>query len=200
MPSESQGKAIVFSAPSGAGKTTIVRHLFEHSGLALGCSVSATTREPRGIEQDGSDYYFKTIEAFQACIAREELVECEEVYPGKYYGTLKSELERLWKAGKTVLFDVDVVGGIALRKALGPKALSIFVQPPSMEVLQMRLEQRGTESPERIKERMEKASWEWEQSVYFDRILVNDNLQDACQEAIEMAKSHVDNTPLYTDP
>lgn len=196
MPSESKGKAIVFSAPSGAGKTTIVRHLLENSGLSLGFSVSATTRDPRGVEQDGIDYYFRSIEAFQACIAREELVEWEEVYPGKYYGTLKSELERLWAAGKTVLFDVDVVGGLQLRKALGADALSIFVQPPSMEILRRRLEQRGTESPERLKERMEKASWEWEQSVHFDRILVNDNLQDACNEAIEMVKSHVNKPPL----
>ena len=200
MPSELKGKAIVFSAPSGAGKTTIVRHLLENSGLSLGFSVSATSRDPRGVEQDGIDYYFKSIEAFKACIARGELVELEEVYPGKYYGTLKSELERLWETGKTVLFDVDVVGGIKLRKALGANALSIFVQPPSIGVLRTRLEQRGTESPERLKERMEKASWEWEQSVHFDRILVNDNLQHACNEAIDMVKSHVNNPTLSIEP
>jgi guanylate kinase len=196
MPSELKGKAIVFSAPSGAGKTTIVRHLLEHSGLSLGFSVSATTRNPRGNEQNGIDYHFKSIEGFQACIAREELVEWEEVYPGKYYGTLKSELERLWQAGKTVLFDVDVVGGMALRKALGPVALSVFVQPPNMKVLQSRLERRGTESPERLNERMEKASWEWEQSVHFDKILINDDLQMACDEAVEIVKTHVNSTTL----
>ena len=196
MPSELKGKAIVFSAPSGAGKTTIVRHLLEHSGLSLGFSVSATTRNPRGTEQNGIDYHFKSIEGFQACIARKELVEWEEVYQGKYYGTLKSELERLWQAGKTVLFDVDVVGGMALRKALGPVALSVFVQPPNMKVLQSRLERRGTESPERLNERMEKASWEWEQSVHFDKILINDDLQMACDEAVEIVKTHVNSTTL----
>ena len=196
MPSELKGKAIVFSAPSGAGKTTIVRHLIEHSVLSLGVSVSATTRNPRGSEQNGIDYHFKSIEGFQASIAREELVEWEEVYPGKYYGTLKSELERLWQAGKTVLFDVDVVGGMALRKALGPVALSVFVQPPNMKVLQSRLERRGTESPERLNERMEKASWEWEQSVHFDKILINDDLQMACDEAVEIVKKHVNSTTL----
>ena len=123
-------------------------------------------------------------------------MEWEEVYPGKYYGTLKSELERLWQAGKTVLFDVDVVGGMALRKALGPVALSVFVQPPNMKVLQSRLERRGTESPERLNERMEKASWEWEQSVHFDKILINDDLQMACDEAVEIVKTHVNSTTL----
>ena len=133
MPSELEGKAIIFSAPSGAGKTTIVRHLLENSGLSLGYSVSAPTREPRGNEKDGGDYHFKSIAAFQASIANQELVEWEEVYPDKYYGTLKSELERLWSAGKTVRFDVDVLGGMELRAALGPQALAVFEQPPSME-------------------------------------------------------------------
>lgn len=197
MPSESEGKAIIFSAPSGAGKTTIVRHLLENSGLSLGFSVSATTREPRGNEKDGVDYHFKSIAAFQASIANQELVEWEEVYPDKYYGTLKSELERLWSAGKTVLFDVDVVGGMELRAALGPQALAVFVQPPSMEILRERLERRGTESEARLRERMDKAGWEWKQSVHFDKILINDDLQEACKEAVEMVVGHVQG-PLKT--
>ena len=191
MPSKSEGKAIIFSAPSGAGKTTIVRHLLENSGLSLGFSVSATTREPRGNEKDGVDYHFKSIAAFQASIANQELVEWEEGYPDKYYGTLKSELERLWSQGKTALFDVDVVGGMELRAALGPQALSVFVQPPSMEILRERLEGRGTESEERLRERMGKASWEWKQSVHFDKVLINDDLKEACKEAVEMAVGHV---------
>jgi guanylate kinase len=194
MPSKSEGKAIIFSAPSGAGKTTIVRHLLENSGLSLGFSVSATTREPRGNERDGVDYHFKSIAAFQTSIANEELVEWEEVYPDKYYGTLKSELERLWNAGKTVLFDVDVVGGMELRAALGPQAMSVFVQPPSMEILRERLELRGTESEERLRERMDKAGWEWKQSVHFDKVLINDDLQEACKEAVEMVVGHVKGT------
>jgi len=194
MPSKSEGKAIIFSAPSGAGKTTIVRHLLKNSGLSLGFSVSATTREPRGNERDGVDYHFKSIAAFQASIANEELVEWEEVYPDKYYGTLKSELERLWNAGKAVLFDVDVVGGMELRAALGPQALSVFVQPPSMEILRERLERRGTESEERLKERMDKAGWEWKQSVHFDKVLINDDLEEACKEAVEMVVGHMKGT------
>jgi guanylate kinase len=190
MPFESKGKAIIFSAPSGAGKTTIVQHLLENSGLALGFSVSATTRNPRGNEKDGIDYHFKSIDEFRACIASNELVEWEEVYPNKYYGTLKTELERFWAEGKTVLFDVDVVGGMELRKVLGPGALAIFVQPPSMDVLRSRLEHRGTESKERIEERMNKAKWEWNQNVNFDYILINDVLETACKMATDIVRKH----------
>jgi len=200
MPSEFKGKAIVFSAPSGAGKTTIVRHLLENSGLPMGFSISATTRAPRGTEKDGVDYHFTTVEAFQACIKKGELVEWEEVYPGKYYGTLKSELERLWSSGKIVLFDVDVVGGIELRKTLGANALSVFVQPPSMAVLRARLENRGTETVERIEERMNKARWEWKQSVHFDEILVNDDLESACKTAVELVQKHIDSPTTSVAP
>ena len=129
-----------------------------------------------------------------------ELVEWEEVYPGKYYGTLKSELERLWSSGQIVLFDVDVVGGIELRKALGANALSVFVQPPSMAVLRARLESRGTETVERVEERMNKARWEWEQSVHFDEILINDDLDSACQTATDLVQKHIDSPTTSVAP
>lgn len=186
------GKAVIFSAPSGSGKTTIVRHLLESSGLPLGFSISATTRSARGKEQDGQDYFFMTLPAFQERMANGDLVEWEEVYEGVYYGTLKSELERLWSAGKTVLFDVDVVGGLKLRETLGDRALSVFVQPPSLQELRKRLEDRGTDSKERIDERMEKAQWEWGKSVDFDCILINKDLQEAFQEAHDLVSSHLE--------
>ena len=185
MPSDSTGKAVIFSAPSGAGKTTIVRHLLGHSELNLAFSISATTRPPRGAEVDGVDYHFLTEPAFRERIDTGALLEWEEVYPGKFYGTLHAELERLWSEGKTVLFDVDVVGGTNLKKALGDRALAIFIQPPSLEVLRHRLESRGTDAPERIDERMAKAGWELEQSGHFDRVLINDDLDTACEEALQ---------------
>lgn len=190
MPSNTQGKAVIFSAPSGAGKTTIVRHLLECPELNLAFSVSATTRKPRGIEQDGVDYYFLSVEAFQARIDSGALVEWEEVYPGKFYGTLQAELERLWAAGKTVVFDVDVVGGANLRRLLGDRALAIFIQPPSLKVLRQRLESRGTDDPERIEERLAKAKWELEQHVHFDKVLINDDLTTAQAQAVEWLKAY----------
>lgn len=144
MPSNSTGKAVIFSAPSGSGKTTIVRRLLEDAQLNLAFSVSATTRPPRGKEVHGHDYYFLSSDEFNAQIASGGLVEWEEVYPGKFYGTLTSELNRLWDAGKTVVFDVDVVGGANLREKLGERALAIFIQAPSLDVLRERLERRGT--------------------------------------------------------
>ena len=193
------GKAIIFSAPSGAGKTTIVRHLLEESGLPLGFSISATTRPARGNEQDGHDYFFMDVSQFKTHISNGELVEWEEVYHGVFYGTLKSELERLWADGKTVLFDVDVVGGVKLRKALGDSALSIFVQPPSLDELRIRLEGRGTDSAERITERMEKARWEWEKNVEFDRVLINEDLATACNEARAMVLAHLTSASTFPD-
>ncbi|MAI24321.1 MAG: guanylate kinase [Flavobacteriales bacterium] len=190
MHSDSQGKAVIFSAPSGAGKTTIVRHLLEYSELNLAFSVSATSRKPRGIEQDGVDYHFLSVEAFQARIDSGALVEWEEVYPGKFYGTLQAELERLWAAGKTVVFDVDVVGGANLRRLLGDSALAIFIQPPSLKVLRQRLESRGTDDPERIEERLAKAQWELEQHVHFDKVLINDDLTAAQAQAVEWLKAY----------
>ena len=186
------GKAVIFSAPSGSGKTTIVRHLLENSGLPLGFSISATTRSARGKELNGEDYFFMTVPDFEKRIANGDLVEWEEVYEGVYYGTLKSELERLWSAGKTVLFDVDVVGGLKLRETLGDNALAIFVQPPSLKELRARLEKRGTDSKERIDERMEKAEWEWKKSAQFDHIVVNKELKVACEEAASLVKGHLE--------
>jgi len=194
MPFESIGKAVIFSAPSGAGKTTIVRNLLSQKGLKLAFSVSATTREPRGNEVDHHDYHFLSLEEFDRRIAADEFVEWEEVYPGKKYGTLKAELERIWKEGKTVLFDVDVVGGATLKKKLGGAALAVFIQPPSLEELRLRLESRGTDDAERISERMKKATWEMKQSDGFDRILINDDLQKACDTACQWVHSFIESS------
>lgn len=193
MPSDTHGKAVIFSAPSGAGKTTIVRHLLGHPELNLAFSISATTRPPRGTEQDGVDYYFLTVEAFKARIESGAFLEWEEVYPGKFYGTLHAELERLWAAGKTVVFDVDVVGGANLRRLLGDSALAVFIQPPSLEVLRQRLERRGTDAPERIEERLAKAQWELEQHVHFDKVLINEALAPAQAQALEWLKAYTGN-------
>ncbi|MGB1122274.1 MAG: guanylate kinase [Flavobacteriales bacterium] len=193
MPSETHGKAVIFSAPSGAGKTTIVRHLLGHPELNLAFSISATTRPPRGTEQDGVDYYFLNVEAFKARIDTGAFLEWEEVYPGKFYGTLHAELERLWAAGKTVVFDVDVVGGANLRRLLGDSALAVFIQPPSLEVLRQRLERRGTDAPERIEERLAKAQWELEQHVHFDKVLINEALAAAQAQALEWLKAYTGN-------
>jgi len=190
MPSDKKRRSVIFSAPSGAGKTTIVRHLLGLPELNLAFSVSATTRALRGSEMHGHDYYFLSQSEFQTHIENGDLVEWEEVYPGKFYGTLKSELERLWEQGKTVVFDVDVVGGSNLKNVLGEEALAIFIQPPSLDVLRSRLEGRGTETQERIEERMAKASWEMEQKVHFDRILINDDLLRACETAEDWIKAY----------
>lgn len=190
MPSDKKRRSIIFSAPSGAGKTTIVRHLLGLPELNLAFSVSATTRALRGSEEHGHDYYFLSQSEFQTHIENGDLVEWEEVYPGKFYGTLKSELERLWEQGKTVVFDVDVVGGSNLKNVLGEDALAIFIQPPSLDVLRSRLEGRGTETQERIEERMAKASWEMEQKVHFDRILINDDLLRACETAADWIEAY----------
>jgi guanylate kinase len=193
MPSDTHGKAVIFSAPSGAGKTTIVRHLLGHPELNLAFSISATTRSPRGTEQDGVDYHFLSIEAFQKRIDSGAFLEWEEVYPGKFYGTLNAELERLWAEGKTVLFDVDVVGGANLRRLLGDTAFAVFIQPPSLEALRERLESRGTDDPERIEERLAKAQWELEQHVHFDQVLINDDLEATQAKALEWLKAYNSN-------
>jgi guanylate kinase len=185
MKQNSMGKCIIFSAPSGAGKTTIVHHLLRNLD-ALEFSVSACSREPRGNEIHGKDYYFLGIEGFQEKIKEEAFVEWEEVYTDNYYGTLKSEIERIWAAGKAVIFDVDVVGGLNLKKQFGAQALAIFVQPPDINVLESRLRGRSTESEEKIQLRMEKATRELSFAEKFDRILVNDALSEACRKAEEM--------------
>jgi guanylate kinase len=177
------GKAIIFSAPSGSGKTTIVRHLLK-TNPDLGFSISASTRDKRGrTEQHGKDYYFLTPIAFKKKIDNDEFVEWEEVYEGNFYGTLKSEIERIWSEGKNVIFDVDVKGGIALKKYFGDKALSIFVKVPSLEVLKARLHDRGTETPESLSRRLFKAEFEMTFQDKFDVVLINEDLTKSLNEA-----------------
>jgi guanylate kinase len=177
------GKAIIFSAPSGSGKTTIVRHLLQKNP-DLGFSISASTRDKRGrTEQNGKDYYFLSPDDFKKKIDNNEFVEWEEVYEGNFYGTLKSEIERVWKDGKNVIFDVDVKGGLNLKKYFGDKALAIFVKVPSLEVLQERLNDRGTETQESLSRRLFKAKFEMGFSDKFDVVLVNENLDKSLAEA-----------------
>ena len=181
----SNGKAIIFSAPSGAGKTTIVRHLMGLPDLHLAFSVSATTRTKRDYEKDGVDYYFISAEEFLQRARNGEFIAWEEVYSGQYYGTLKSEVERIWNRGEHVIFDLDVVGGLNLKKILGDRALAVFVKPPSIDVLVQRLEGRSTETPEKIAQRVAKAHHEMEYEPRFDTVVVNDDLITALREAEE---------------
>ncbi len=177
------GKAIIFSAPSGSGKTTIVRHLVEKNP-DLGFSISACTRDKRGrTEQDGKDYYFLSPEEFKKKIDNQEFVEWEEVYAGNFYGTLKAEVERIWKTGKNVVFDVDVKGGISLKEYFGDKALAIFVKVPSLEVLEQRLKARQTDSHESLSQRLFKAKFEMTFEDKFDATLVNEHLPASLAEA-----------------
>ncbi len=180
-----EGKLVIFSAPSGAGKTTIVHHLLKQIPQ-LAFSVSATTRQKRGEEVHGKDYYFISKEDFLHRIAQKEFVEFEEVYKDNFYGTLRSEIERLWSEGKQVIFDIDVEGGLHLKKKFGDRALAVFVQPPSLEVLIERLHGRATDSPEKLKERIEKAEKELAYADKFDLILKNDDLKTACAEAEQL--------------
>ncbi len=177
-----QGKAIIVSAPSGAGKTTIVRHLMER-GLGLAFSVSATTRPMRGSERDGHDYWFLTEEEFKRRIAAGEFVEWEEVYPGRFYGTLREEVLRIQGEGRHPVFDVDVEGGLNLKKEFGAEALALFIAPPSLEALEQRLRARGTETDESLAKRVGKAAHELTYAPRFDRTVVNDDLIGACAEA-----------------
>ena len=177
------GKAIIFSAPSGSGKTTIVQHLLENNP-DLGFSISASTRDKRGrTEQNGKDYYFLSPTEFKSKIDKDEFVEWEEVYEGNFYGTLKAEIDRVWKAGKNVIFDVDVKGGLNLKKYFGDKALAIFVKVPSLEVLKERLHDRGTETQESLSRRLFKAEFEMSFCDKFDVVLVNENLDKSLAEA-----------------
>jgi guanylate kinase len=177
-----EGKLIIFSAPSGAGKTTIVHHLLKVFP-DLEFSVSACSREMRKGEQYGVDYYFLSVDEFKDKIERGEFVEWEEVYKDNFYGTLRSEVERIWKKGKHVIFDVDVIGGINLKKQFGSNALSVFVMPPSIEHLENRLKSRETETPESIARRMGKAEQELKTANQFDKIILNDKLEHAIEEA-----------------
>ena len=182
------GKLIIFSAPSGAGKTTIVHHLLKKVP-ELEFSISATTRKARGEEVNGKDYYFISKEEFLHRIAKKQFVEFEEVYSGTFYGTLRTEIERIWQQGKTVIFDIDVEGGLHLKRKYEDQALAIFVQPPSLEVLKERLAGRGTDSKEKLAERFIKAEKELNYAPQFDIILKNYDLQTACAEAEELVKN-----------
>jgi guanylate kinase len=188
--SEVSGKCVIFSAPSGAGKTTIVRALLD-AKIGLEFSVSACSREPRPNEVDGNDYYFLGTEGFRQKIDEEAFVEWEEVYTNNFYGTLRSEVERIWKNGHTVIFDVDVIGGLNLKKIFKEQALAIFVQPPSYEELEQRLRFRSTETEDKIAQRMSKAREELSYASKFDHILVNDHLENAIDSAKELVQEFI---------
>lgn len=179
------GKLIIFSAPSGSGKSTIINYLLQQN-LHLHFSISATSRAPRGNEKNGVEYYFMTPEEFRAHIASGDFLEYEEVYADKFYGTLKSEVERILNEGENVIFDVDVVGGCNIKKFYGKQALSLFIQPPSINELERRLKNRGTDSDEVIANRIAKASYELGFAPKFDEIIVNDNLEKAKEKALHV--------------
>lgn len=182
-----KGKLIIFSAPSGSGKSTIVNWLMqEHPELNLYFSISCTSRAPRGAEQNGVEYFFMTPEEFRAKIERGEFLEYEEVYHDRFYGTLKAQVERQREAGQNVVFDVDVKGGVNIKKYYGDEALSLFIQPPSVEELRRRLEGRATDTPEAIAERLAKAEYELTFAPQFDHVVVNDDLETAKQEALQV--------------
>lgn len=184
------GKLIIFSAPSGSGKSTIINHLLRQN-LNLHFSISVTSRAPRGTEQDGVEYYFLSPEEFRRRIAADEFLEYEEVYENKYYGTLKSEVERILEEGKNVIFDVDVVGGCNIKKYYGDRALSVFIQPPGIAELRKRLEGRGTDTPEVIESRIAKAEYELGFACRFDVIIVNDDLEKAQREALKVIQDFI---------
>lgn len=182
------GKVLIFSAPSGSGKSTIVNHLLPlHPEMEF--SISATSRPPRGEEKDGVEYYFLDADDFRSRIEADEFVEYEQVYEGRFYGTLKSEVERIWAKGHVIVFDVDVKGGVNLKKYFGESALSVFIQAPSVEELRKRLIARATDSMEAIEERVAKAAEEMTYAPLFDCILVNDNLQEAFRRAEQLVDS-----------
>lgn len=182
-----KGKLVIFSAPSGSGKSTIVSYLMkEHPELNLAFSVSATTRAPRGTEKNGVEYIFLSEEEFKAKIAAGEFLEHEEVYPGRFYGTLKEQVERQTEKGENVVFDVDVKGGCNIKKFYGSRALSIFIQPPSVEELRRRLEGRATDAPEVIEQRLSKAAYELTFADKFDHVVVNDDLAEAEAETLKL--------------
>ena len=182
-----KGKLIIFSAPSGSGKSTIVQWLMkEHPELKLYFSISCTSRAPRGTEQNGVEYFFISPEEFREKIAHDDFVEYEEVYTDRFYGTLKSQVEKQLLAGQNVIFDVDVKGGVNIKKFYGNEALSLFIQPPSIEELRRRLEGRATDTPEAIRERLAKAEYELTFAPQFDHIIVNDDLETAKQDTLRI--------------
>ncbi len=185
------GKLIIFSAPSGSGKTTIVRHLLQQPELNLAFSVSATSRSPRGEEKDGEHYYFITVSEFKKHIKGDDFLEWEEVYRDNFYGTLKSEVERLWAEGKNVIFDIDVAGGLRIKKKFPKETLAVFVKPPSVDELKIRLKKRSTESDDKINMRIAKASVELATAPQFDKIIKNYDLDTALNEAHELVAEFV---------
>ncbi|MFT4602977.1 MAG: guanylate kinase [Arenicella sp.] len=187
---EIKGKCLIFSAPSGAGKTTLVHYLLRNLD-ELEFSISAASREPRGRELDGEDYHFLSVDEFKSRIEKNAFVEWEEVYENMFYGTLKSEVEKAWSQGKTVVFDVDAEGGINLKKIFGVNGLSIFVKPPSLFVLEQRLRDRRTETESSIQKRLGKAQGELNKADQFDYTLLNDNLERACHEAEDLVHQFI---------
>lgn len=184
------GKLIIFSAPSGSGKSTIINYLLTQN-LSLVFSISATSRAPRGTEQNGVEYFFLTPEEFKQRIANDEFLEYEEVYKDRFYGTLKAQVEKQLAAGQNVIFDVDVVGGCNIKKFYGDRALSVFIQPPSLEELRKRLTGRGTDAPEVIESRLAKATFELSYAEKFDVVIVNDNLEKAQAEALKTIRDFI---------
>ena len=190
-----KGKLLVFSAPSGSGKTTIVRHLLGLPDLNLEFSISAATREPRGEEVNGKDYYFISIPEFKKHIKAEDFIEWEEVYRDNFYGTLKTEVERIWALGKNVIFDIDVAGGLRIKHKFPEETLAVFVKPPSVDELKRRLKERSTESDDKINMRIAKASVELATAPQFDKIIKNYDLDVAKEEAYQLVKEFI-NKPL----
>lgn len=186
-----QGKLIVFSAPSGSGKTTLVRHLLQQKELNLEFSISATSREKRNNETDGKDYYFLDAQAFKNRIKNEEFLEWEEVYRDNFYGTLKTEVKRIWAQGKNVIFDIDVSGGLRIKRKFPDQTLAIFVKPPSIDELKIRLKKRQTESNDKINMRIAKASAELATAPLFDVIVINDDLEKALSESYKLVSDFV---------
>ena len=184
-----RGKCLIFSAPSGSGKSTIVQWLLKHPELKMVFSISATSRAPRGTEKNGVEYFFLTADEFRARIANDEFLEYEEVYAGCFYGTLKEQVEKRLNEGMNVVFDVDVVGGCNIKKYFGDEALSMFIQPPSVQELERRLKLRGTDSDEMIAKRVAKASYELTFAPKFDVVIVNDDLEEAQQKALSTIKT-----------
>ncbi len=185
------GKVIIFSAPSGSGKSTIIGRLMAHKELNMAFSISCTSRQPRGAERDGVEYYFVTPDEFRRKIADGEFLEYEEVYKDRYYGTLKSQVERQLEAGENVVLDVDVKGACNIKQFYGDRALALFIQPPSLDELRRRLEGRGTDAPSVIEDRLARAEFELGFAQKFDKVIVNDDLDRAVSEALEAVKEFV---------
>ena len=185
------GKLIVFSAPSGSGKTTIVRHLLQQKELNLEFSISATSRDKRGDEEHGKDYYYLSLEEFKTKIKNDEFLEWEEVYRDNFYGTLKTEVERIWATGKNVIFDIDVSGGLRIKRKFPEETLAIFVKPPSIDELKIRLKKRKTETDDKINMRVAKASAELATAPLFDKVVINATLDDALKEAYNLVSDFI---------